>query len=107
MRQSRIKIALALAFCLFGIAAVAGHFIVQHRVHREVEDLNGIIERLGPRFASVHARSSTHPMAWVFGSVANQDDSTRLFNAVRSRFDEKESRRITSQVKLDVPPTPS
>jgi hypothetical protein len=102
------KIALAAILCAFGVAAVGGHYWVSCRVDQDVSRLKVIVSSLaasGSGYADLKVVRSTHPKAWVFGTV---DDPTRK-EAVRAKvaevFGAEEARRIVSQIRLPLPAT--
>jgi hypothetical protein len=102
------KIALAALFCAFGVAAVAGHYWVSYHVDQDVSRLKAIVASLAASDSAYNDLTvvrSTHPKAWVFGTV----DSPSRKDAVRARvaeaFGPEEAQRIVSQIRLPPPAT--
>jgi hypothetical protein len=102
------KIALAGLFCAFAVAAVAGHYWVSYRVDQDVSRLKAIVSSLAASdsaYDDLKVVRSTHPNAWVFGTV----DSPSRIDAVRAKvaeaFGAEEARRIVSQIRLPPPAT--
>ena len=97
------KIALAALFCAFGVSAVIGHYWVSHRVDRDVSRLKVIVSSLAASdsaYDGLKVVRSTHPKAWIFGTV----DSPSRIDAVRARvaeaFGAEEAQRIVSQIRF-------
>lgn len=102
------KLALAAIFCAFGVAAVASHFWVSYRVDQEVARLKVIVSALAASdsgYADLKVVRSTHPHAYIFGTL----DSQARIDAVRAKvaqsFGADETRRIVSQIRFPLPAT--
>jgi hypothetical protein len=92
----------ALIFVL-GVGGLGAHYWVSYSVDRDVARLRGIIGDLAarsPDFAALRVVRSTHPKAWVFGTVPSESAAGQLREAVANSFGQEEAARIVSQVHV-------
>jgi hypothetical protein len=102
------KIALAALFCVLGVAAVANHYWVSYRVDREVTQLRAIVALLAqadPAYAELKVVRSTHPKAWIFGTVQSSSRVDVVRQRVAESFGAEEAGRIVSQIRPSLPAT--
>jgi hypothetical protein len=98
-----VELAVALLFSSFGVLVVADQFWVIYQVDRDVKQLQSIVSSLAssdPAYANLTARRSTHPKAWIFGTLdsAAQKDVLRI--RVIAVFGDSEGNRIVGPIRL-------
>ena len=102
-RSASWKVMLVAVFCAFGVAAVGGHFWTSYRVDQEVSRLGVIVASLASEdsaYADLKAVRSTHPRAWIFGTVDSQARVDVVRAKVAETFGPEEARRIVSQIRV-------
>lgn len=102
------KVALAALFCAVGLAAVGGHYWVSYRVDQDVSRLRVIVSSLAATdsaYADLKVFRSTHPKAWIFGTVNDPQRKEVVRAKVAEAFGAEEARRIVSQIRLPLPAT--
>ena len=102
------KLTLAAIFCAFGVAAVGAHFWVSYRVGQDCSRLERIVSSLAATdsaYADLKVIRSSHPKAWIFGTVDNSARKEVVRAKVAEVFGDGEARRMVGLIRLPLPAT--
>jgi hypothetical protein len=95
---------MATAFAALGIALVASPILVRIQVRQQVKIIQSVLDRIGAPVSTVHVHISTHPKAFLLGSVSNREVLEKLNTELRAHFDDETAKRMLSNVKVEVAP---
>jgi hypothetical protein len=102
-RTSLLALVGAALIFVIGVGGLGAHFWVTYSVNRDVTRLRGVVGDLAaqnPDFAALRVVRTTHPKAWVFGTVPTVAALDQLRAAVACIFGPEDAARIVSQVRV-------